>query len=425
MRLDPLPSVDGVPHNAPWWPTHVQQWTFHSPRPEVLDYVNRREWQPPERRICFLTDMHADADAFLRSLDASGGIVRTGNARDDYKLSRLGEQSTFVLGGDCLDKGPSNLGLLRALNLFRGKGARLVSLAGNHDLRTLLGLNALGQRETRWQHLFARMGRKTMRLLEEVYDETFAEGPPQHVLCDSEVRQRLFPPAEWYERFPLEAQGVISPKKLRRESQRIREKVADIEAFCEEKGWRLGDLYAAMTEARRLFLEPDGEFFWFFSEMDLCFRAGSLLFIHAGLDDTVAATIAQSGVAGVNAQYHRLLRKDLFELYHGPLGGCFRTKYRDIDYPLTAEGVANVHAAGISAIVHGHRNTKDGQRMVMRAGMLNFECDASVDANTRRLEGLAGPGGAVTVFNTEGQVFGISADADHVKFFDPKKPHQI
>lgn len=421
-----LSSAAAARPDLPWWPTRIQQWAFHSPRPQVLDYVHSQNWQPPERRICFLTDMHADPDAFLRSLDASGGIIRHGAGSDDYKLSALGRESIFVLGGDCLDKGPSNLGLLRAVNTFRSRGARIVSLAGNHDLRTLLGLSAQHRDETRWQHLFVRMGRKTMRLLEEVYDEHFStSGAPKNVLCDAEVRKRLFPPSEWYERFPREAQGIITPQKLQRESQRIREKVTDIEEFCEARNWRLGDLYCAVELTRRSFLQPDGEFSWFFTEMDLCFRAGSLLFVHAGVDDIVAETLADSGVAGLNAKYQKLLRRDLFELYHGPLGGCFRTKYRKFDYPLTSAGVQSMHSAGLTAIVHGHRNTKDGQRIVMRAGLLNFECDASVDANTRRLEGLAGPGGAVTVFDTEGHVFGISADADHVKFFAPQNPHSL
>jgi hypothetical protein len=50
--------------------------------------------------------------------------------------------------------------------------------------------------------------------------------------------------------------------------------------------------------------------------------------------------------------------------------------------------------------------------------MLNFECDASVDCNTRELEGLDGWGGAATVFEPKGRIFAISTDYPYVKVFD-------
>jgi amphi-Trp domain-containing protein len=56
--------------------------------------------------------------------------------------------------------------------------------------------------------------------------------------------------------------------------------------------------------------------------------------------------------------------------------------------------------------------------MVMRQGLLNFECDASVDRNTRKLLGLSGAGGAATVFRSNGVVEGISTDYPHIKRLD-------
>jgi hypothetical protein len=58
---------------------------------------------------------------------------------------------------------------------------------------------------------------------------------------------------------------------------------------------------------------------------------------------------------------------------------------------------------------------------MMRGGMLNFECDSSVDANTRRLERLAGPGGAATLVRPDCRVLGISTDYPRVKVFDPTR----
>src|SRR5690606_6634951 len=115
---------------------------------------------------------------------------------------------------------------------------------------------------------------------------------------------------------------------------------------------------------------------------------------------------------------HRLLADDPFELYHGPVGNMFRTKYREIDHSFTELGVESMYEAGLYGIVHGHRNILRGQRVLMREGLLNFEGDASVDCNTRKLEGLRGPGGAVVVFRPDAVALGISADHPHVKVFD-------
>jgi hypothetical protein len=54
----------------------------------------------------------------------------------------------------------------------------------------------------------------------------------------------------------------------------------------------------------------------------------------------------------------------------------------------------------------------------MREGLLNFECDSSVDCNTRKIEGLRGAGGAVVVFRPDAVALGVSADYPHVKVFD-------
>jgi hypothetical protein len=73
----------------------------------------------------------------------------------------------------------------------------------------------------------------------------------------------------------------------------------------------------------------------------------------------------------------------------------------------------------VYAIVHGHKNILRGQRLVLRKGVLNFECDASIDENTRVLEGLSGPGAAVTVFRPDARILAVSTDYPFVKVFDP------
>ena len=140
--------------------------------------------------------------------------------------------------------------------------------------------------------------------------------------------------------------------------------------------------------------------------------------VHAGVDDSVAGIIRQCGVEGLNADYKRALDGDLFDLYNGPLGNVFRTKYREGDFPFTAKGLEDINVAGLYAIIHGHRSLLYGQQITLRNGLLNFECDASVDCNTRELEDLPGKGGAVTIVRPDARILGISTDYPLAKMFD-------
>jgi hypothetical protein len=149
-------------------------------------------------------------------------------------------------------------------------------------------------------------------------------------------------------------------------------------------------------------------------------RERSFLFIHAGLDDRSAALICDKGIGHLNRLFHEQLQQDLFDFYYGPVANIVRTKYRDADRPLTRRGTRLLHRKGIHAIVHGHVNRNYGQRIMLRKGLLNFECDAMVDRNTRRRQGLKGQGAAVTVFHPERVVMGISTDYPYIKIFQPE-----
>lgn len=371
----------------------------------------------PNRTMYLFADIHADADAWRRSLIASGGVRWYGPGDGDYELTREGAGALFVIAGDCFDKGPSNLRLIRAIKRLIDKGAEVEILAGNHDLRTLVGLAYLGRTEPRLAHLFVRMGKKTMPLFEEIRREFLAPDERSN-LSKAALHELLFPSEAWFHQFPHVAKGLIPDKKIGKELARIREKMVELPRKCEQLGMSLAHIHRAAEKARELFLEPEGEFHWFFERMNVARRWGSFLLVHAGVDDLTAGLLAEQGVAGINAWFHRLLVEDPFELYHGSVGNMFRTKYREIDFPFTGVGVDRMYEAGLYGIVHGHLNILKGQRVLMREGLLNFECDASVDCNTRKIEGLRGPGGAVVVFRPDGVALGISADYPHVKVFD-------
>ena len=89
------------------------------------------------RKTYFFADLHADKDAFLKSLSFC----------DD-------ENALYLIGGDCLDKGPSNLELLQEIEKLSTR-VEVKILAGNHDIRMLMVL--LGwenQKSSRLQQIF-------------------------------------------------------------------------------------------------------------------------------------------------------------------------------------------------------------------------------------------------------------------------------
>ncbi|MEN8167176.1 MAG: metallophosphoesterase family protein [Pseudomonadota bacterium] len=392
-----------------------------SSRDTLRELLERNEWQWPKRPLYFFSDLHADTDAFLASLVASGGVKKTGWKDEDFKLTRTGKRARFVIGGDCFDKGPSNLRLLRAIHRLIDRGARVRILAGNHDMRIKLGIRSVGmERDPLHDHFFIRMGSKAVPFLREVSDH-YLQG--RHALkgmpSTRECRRILYPPKRWFQEFPAMANWVMPEKRVEREVQRLEAKISSFEGDCEKVGLSLRRVYAAALKWQELFLHPKGEFSWFIERMRLAYRRGSFLFVHAGLDDRAAKMVCRQGIKQLNRLFHDHVREELFEFYYGPLANIIRTKYREVDLPLTHKGVNMIHQAGIHAIVHGHDNRHHGQRIMVRKGIVNFECDATVDQHSRRSEGLQGCGAAVTIFHPDKLVMGISTDYPFVKIFDP------
>lgn len=389
---------------------------------ELRGQTRLERWTPPARLIFFLTDLHADPDALWLSLAACGAIERVAARDTEQRLTARGREALYIIGGDCFDKGPENLRLLRCIQHLLDLGADITLLAGNHDLRVYLGLTYAGRRETELQHLFVRMGGKTMPLFRELLDGARRAGKPlRPLLGDAEVRRRLFPSPEWYVEFETARRGRSQPGHPGDEARRIREKTGELERACAALGASLGEVHAALGEARRLLIEPRGELTWYFERLVLARHEGSLLFVHAGVDDSLSRALARGGAAALNASYRHAFATDTLGLYEGPLGNAFRTKYRARDYPFTERGGSDLHAAGVHGIVHGHRNLREGQRLTLRNGVLNFECDASVDRNTRALEGLPGPGAAAVIFEPSGLIHAISTDHRYIKTFDPAR----
>ena len=386
---------------------------------ELNHYQQSRQWKWSGRRVYFFSDIHADTDAFLLSLEASGGIKRSGNGDTEFDLSSEGSRALFIIGGDCFDKGPQNLRLLEVIHELYSKGADIKLLAGNHDIRTYLGIYYAQRKDPLFDHLFVRMGRKTVPFLKEIYDR-FIEAHEEIVDIDeNENFDALLPSESWYEEFPKLANSRLSPEKLNKEVVRIREKTNDFLAKADELGLDARKIGLAIRKYKELFFNEGGRYHWFFSEMTLAHIEGSYLYVHAGVDDEISKLLCEEGLNHINEAFRVQLKEDPFALYYGVIGNAFRTKYRKLDYDFTQQGQDFLRKAGIHAIVHGHRNILCGQRILIREGILNFECDASMDANTRIVEGLEGPGGAVVVFTPDGFVKGISTDYPYIKCFHP------
>ena len=434
VRRTQLPQYHGRHWVSACLPDEGEQWPADRPmalstgdgaeeavfESDILAYTAGKPWVWPGRTHYFICDMHADTDAFLASLVATGGVEKTGPADDDIRLTAAGQEAVFVIGGDCLDKGPSDLRLLRALADLRGTGANVVLLAGNHDMLAMGGLASIGRGDDpRLDHLFVKMGLKALPLLREVWDGYLANRRRRSPMpSEKAIRENLFPGKAWRRTFAAAAAGLVPERRIAKLQDRIDDKCRQFEAACRERGMTLAMVYEASLTCRDLFLEPRGEFGWYFAGLDLAYRAGSCLFVHAGMDDLAARVVREAGADDLNRRFRQLVTSDLFALYHGPVGNVFRTRYRGRNWPLTPAGIADLHASGIYALVHGHQNLRRGQRLSLRDGMLNVECDASVDATTRRIEGLNGPGAAATVFTGEGAMVGISTDHPFAKVFD-------
>jgi len=171
---------------------------------EMRKAIGQEAWKWPKRTLYFISDMHADADAFIASLVASGGVKKTGSRDKDFKLTKAGRKARFLIGGDCFDKGPSTLRLLRVIRLLIDRGGDVQLLAGNHDIRMLLGIMTVGMEpDPRIDHFFIRMGPKMVPFLTEIRDRYLrGKNALRGVPNSRECRRWLYSLKSWFREFP-------------------------------------------------------------------------------------------------------------------------------------------------------------------------------------------------------------------------------
>ena len=264
------------------------------------------------------------------------------------------------------------------------------------------------------------MGAKAVPFLKELNDNYLSHAHSlRHIPGKAQCEKRLYPPAQWFDEFPLHVADLLPEKIIDKELRRIRQKREDFEEQCDEAGLSIRRVYAAALQWQHLFLHDKGEFSWFFRHMRLAMRRGSFLFVHAGLDNNIAHLINQKGVKQLNREFRKQLQGNPMRFYYGPLANAIRTKYRPGDRHLTATGAQQVHQNDMHVIVHGHKNMLNGQRISIRKSIVNFECDVTLDRHSRDKEGLDGAGAGVTIIRPDKKIIGISTDHPYVKVFDP------
>ena len=393
-------------------------------QPELTTPLPIDHWLAPNQDTYFFCDLHADADAFLRSLKLSY-LVTLDSTIDSIQLTTKGMHGQIIIGGDCFDKGPSNLALFKLIRLLKQAHCDLILLAGNHDIRIYAGLLAIDFMDNpRQAHFFVRMGRKTASLFAEIYHE-YGQNMTPCSLSDAEIKAALLPPKSWFSAFPESVKNVLSFKKIQKEIRQIEKKQNDFIQACFEQGLTLQQIYQAAQMAKRLFIDKDGEFAWFFQNLDLVHVSGSYCFSHAGLDDRFAEKMRHDSIDTLNQQFRRQMQSgQIFEMYYSEFGNVFRTKYRDNDWPLTEKGACILKQNNIFAMVNGHRSHQQGQQLFVRQGLLNFECDTLINTNCRRKSNIQTLGEAVTIFYSDGMVSALSSDFPATKQFHPKQLKQ-
>ena len=429
-----VPEYHGIEYTGIRLPRDAQPWLHGKKRSlqsrrqnqnqtaqQLAELISRHEWTWPAKTVYFFSDLHADADALAASLVASGGVRLRGKKHRQIKLTRPGKQAQFLIGGDCFDKGPSNLALLRTLNKLHKRGAHMRILAGNHDVRVMLGMRSVNYHYAPGcEHFFIRMGAKAVPFLKEINDAYLQRADSlKHVPAQDHCERQLFPPESWFDEFPLLVADLLPQQIIDKELRRIREKREDFEQQCDIAGLSIRRAYAAALQWQKLFLHDKGEFNWFFRHMRLAVRKGSFLFVHAGLDNNIAHLIKQKGVKQLNREFNQQLQGNPMRFYYGSLANAIRTKYRPGDKPLTNAGAQQVHSKDLHVIIHGHKNMLNGQRISVRKSIVNFECDVTLDRHSREKEGLSGHGAGVTIIRPDKKIIGISTDHPFVKVFDP------
>ncbi len=419
----PLLVYDGWDYVGGSFPTGWEPWPAALPAGHEgsgAPVTAAAPFVPPPREVFVFGDAQGDPGAALRSLVLCGGVAKVGPDDCDLELSPRGERGIFLFLGDMLGRGQSSLRVLRILRCLSDLGAELRVLAGNEELRMYQALWAIGRHEGKYAHLTVRGGRQLVGWIREVLDDPKID--TSTVLREDEARSMLLVEDEWFERFPEWTEGIVPAQHRAREVSRIKEKCAEFAVALEEADLSFAEAASAAIGLRDACFF--GEFQWFFDVMRLVEQLGSALFVHAGVNDVVAERIrVEGGVDGLNAEFQRMLKEAPMAMYHGTLGNCVRTRYRISDEPLGDDGLRALEEAGLSLVVHGHSGARGDegdrcQRLSRRGGVMDLDCDVTINVHRRAKRGLEGLGASVVMLQQSGLLCALSLDSERGRWID-------
>lgn len=395
------------------FPTQWQPWPSSVPRGQLAGF------EPPSHEVFVVGDTQGDPGALLRSLVLSGGVAKTGPEDLDLELTARGAAGHFVMLGDLLGRGPSNVRTLRILRGLKDLGADMRLLAGNEELRFALAMWGLGQPDARYAHLMIRGGQQLLALLAEARDDPAIDTDTP--ITESEARAMMLVDDRWFEGAPDWMDGVVPATQHHREIARLREKAAEFSLALEEGRWTLTGAASAAMGLRAACLE--GEFAWYFGSLSLLAQSGSTLFVHAGINDEVATWLAAEGLDRVNERFREGMSSAPLSTYHGALGSCVRTRYRISDARLGDDGLSRLESHGVRVLVHGHAAASDGAhqtgpRLGEHGRLLDVGCDVAINGYRRARQGRDATGAAAVLVRPDGLLCGLSTDLETARWVD-------
>lgn len=379
----------------------------------VQKQIKKWDWHFPKRPVFFTTDIHGDVKALNRSLHH--GRIGYGIVDEEApELSHYGSSGTFIIGGDLIDKGPSSVKVLKAVNDLCIKNNVRV-LMGNHDLRTIVGLEGLYSNNPLAKHSLVRLGSRLVELSIDVSGNLPYKVYQNGYRRASSDYESVFTIDEKWERdFRDSVRGALK-SRVEKEIRKTRKKAHELRGAMLQQQmsyillWKLLDqLYNFMYSLE------------FVKNIEVLYRAGSFLFVHAGLNDTAASYIAKHGVEGLNQYARRSLKTHPFHTYNGWIGDLTRTKnvgYKPSNYfSLTDKGTSLLHSIGIHGFLRGHQSNIKGPTVSAtphKEPLLEIGCDCCMNMNSRREEGVYTPGHSLVRLSNNKVCDALYASTEH------------
>jgi len=177
----------------------------------------------------------------------------------------------------------------------------------------------------------------------------------------------------------------------------------------ERRIWPFLDECGGIKAAKSMFLDENGEFYWFFERHKLLKIVKNCLFSHAGVDNFMAFQLNHNGEKSVNFIFKSLLERNSHRAYYGEFGPTFRGRLKNTD--LTQKGANYLKHAGIEYVIHGHVSVFKGHQLNIVEGVKHIMCDCIINQNSRKKHNIKTEGWAyLDVDFKKNKIIGFSSE---------------